>query len=249
VNHEERISACVSVSERIVLNYPKEVVATGVTGSVARGEDLRHSDIDFHVIVKRGAKLRTHGFVLGGCLFSVCVRTKAEWLEELMRPESELPLVVGSLVSMRAFYDPTGAFRRLRAVAEGLPERIWKEAILYRLEGIVEDLGRVRNSYEEGDLTMLRIYSPIVAFNAALAYASLRRKAVLTEKDLFDAGKQGYDSRFSRALMTAIGGREADPAHIVDSLSRLEKRLNSEAKREGVAPVRYRSAVEYDPTR
>ncbi len=103
---------------------------------------MRFSDIDFHVLVRKNSKLRSHRFILKGSLFSVPARTEIDWLDELTQPNHWLPLVVGSVKSMRAIHDPSGHFRRLRKRSETLSTKIWKNAVRTGLEELVEDLGR-----------------------------------------------------------------------------------------------------------
>lgn len=122
MNHQERWTACRTVSDRLLKKYAHDVIATAVTGSVGRGDDAEFSDIDFSVLVRKKSRLHSHRFVLKGCLFSVAASTERDRLEELTRPNHALPLVVGSLKSMRAIHDPSGSFRRLRRTSEDLPK-------------------------------------------------------------------------------------------------------------------------------
>src|SRR4030042_2891462 len=95
MNHRERGEACREVSERLLKTYYHDIIATAAMGSVARGEDREHSDVDFHVLVRKGSNLRSHSFVLNNCLFSVNVRTESEWRGELETGGDRPPLAPG----------------------------------------------------------------------------------------------------------------------------------------------------------
>lgn len=170
---------------------------------------MQFSDIDFHVLVRKGSQLHSHRFVLNGCLFSVAARTEDNWVEELVQPNYYLPLVIGSLKSMRVFYDPSRRFARLRKKSERLSAEHWNNAVRTGLEEMVEDLGRVRNAYAQRDRKNFLLHSPRVAIEGALVHSSLRRKAVLTEKNLLDAKLQGYNGQFASVLMVGAGMKGA----------------------------------------
>ncbi len=208
---------------------------------------MRFSDIDFHVLVRKNSQLRPHRFVLRGSLFSVSARTEKDWLNELTQPNHVLPLVVGSLKSMRAIRDPSDHFRRLRKRSETISSKIWKNAVRTGLEEIVEDVGRVRNAFAVKDWKNFRLHSPHVAVEAGLVHSSLRRRAILTEKHLLNAHLQGYRPKFGRAILVGAGMTDAKPKEVLDWLEWMHSSLNSEAVRQGAAPVSYDSVMSYVP--
>jgi predicted nucleotidyltransferase len=247
MNHQERWAACRTVSDRLRKKYAHDVIATAVTGSVGRGDDGEFSDIDFSVLVRRKDRLHSHRFVLKGCLFSVAASTERDWLEELTRPNYALPLVIGSLKSTRAIQDPEGSFRRLRRTSEDLSRECWNNAVRAGLEEIVEDLGRVRNAYALRDWKSFRLHSPHVALEAALVQCSLRKRAVLTEKNLLEAQLQGYSPQFIHALLTGAGIKMADNRQVLKCLEWMYSSLSEEASRQGSAPTAYDSITSYHP--
>lgn len=208
---------------------------------------MRFSDIDFHVLVGKNSKLRPHRFVLRGNLFSVPARTEKDWLDELTQPNHPLPLVVGSLKSMRAIHDPSGHFRRLHKRSETLHSQVWKSAVRTGLEEIVEDLGRVRNAYGVIDWKNFQLHSPHVPVEAGLVHSSLRRRAILTEKHLLNAQLQGYSSRFGHGILVGAGMTGAKPREVLDSLEWMNDSLNAEAMKQSAAPASYDSVSSYIP--
>lgn len=186
MDHEERMKACLTVSRKLLERHPDEVIATAVAGSVARNEDREHSDIDFHVIVKEGAKLKTHKFLVNGCFFIVVVKTENDWLAELRSPNCNLAFIVGALQTTSAIHDPTDAFARLRGIASTLPDRSWKDAVTEGFLDIVEDLGRVRDFFADGDSAGFRMWAPLVAFQMGAIQANLKKVPVVTERAVLD---------------------------------------------------------------
>jgi hypothetical protein len=249
MNHKQRVEAAREVSSRLLRRYPEDVVATAVFGSVARGEDREFSDIDMQVIARDGAKLSSHFFVLQGCYFSISVKTEKEWVRELTHSLSGLCLTAGAFRNLLVLHDPSGAFGRLRTVAEELPDAAWKQAIREGLAGIVEDLGRVRNFYADKDRANFRLFSVLVAIGAAKVYGDLTRQILKTEKDLNTVFEKRGGPACEEAEAYRIAARlvEASDIQVMDALEWLNRFLNGEAKKEDALPVAYQSAKRYEP--
>lgn len=249
MNHKQRVKAAQEVSSKLLRRYPDDVVATAVFGSVARGEDREHSDIDMQLLVRKGAKLSTHYFVLSGCYFSVVAKTEEEWTSELTRPVSGLCLTAGSLQNILTLHDPSGAFRRLRAMAESLPEEAWKTAIREGLAGIVEDLGRVRDFLGHGDREDFRLFSVPVAFCAAKVYGDLTRQMLRTERELNTVFEKRGGPKAEAAVKYRVAARlvEATDEETLEALEWLNSFLIEEAEREDALPLAYETAKSYEP--
>jgi predicted nucleotidyltransferase len=249
MNHRERVEACREVSERLLKRYYHDIIATAVMGSVARGEDLEHSDVDFHVLVRNSSNLRSHSFVLNNCLFSVNVRTEAEWRDELTKGDDRLPLAIGSLMNVLPAHDPTGAFARLKNLASNVPGEAWKNGVREGISGIFEDLGRVRNFYSSQDWDSFGIMSGLVAIGIAITYANLTRQVLQTEKDLTKVfeNEEGSKTEAGRAFRIAARLDPAEDVDVMESLDFLENFLIREAMKQSAMPQMHKSTRNYSP--
>lgn len=249
MNHRQRVDACREVSSRLLQSHTDEIIATAVFGSVARGEDLEYSDIDMQVLVRDGASLSSHFFVLNECYFSIIVKSEEDWRKELTMPVSGLCLTAGALEMVLPIHDPSGAFARLRTMARALPAESWKAAIREGIAGIVEDLGRVRNLYMQGDYTNFRLFSVLVAIGAAKVYGDLHRHVLRTEKDLNKVFEKdgGPDFEAARAYCVAARLVEASDCDIMDALEWLNDFVVREAMRQSAMPQMCRSVSSYIP--
>lgn len=249
MNHKQRVQAAQEVSSKLLKRYPDEIIATAVFGSVARGEDREHSDIDMQILVKEGTKLPSHYFILEGCYFSVVVKTEKDWMNELTKPLSGLCLIAGALQHVLVLHDPSKAFKKLRTVTEELPDEAWKTAIREGLAGIVEDLGRVRNYHRDGDHASFRLFSVLVAMGEAKVYGDLTRQMLKTEKELNSVFEKrgGPASEAAKAYLAAARLIEASDKETMDALEWLNNYITDEAKREDALPQTYRSAKKYEP--
>lgn len=247
MNHRERLEACREVSQKLLKRYYHDIIATAVVGSVARGEDLEHSDIDFQVLVRHGSSLQSHSFVLNNCLFSINVRTEAEWRRELAEGGDHLPLAIGSLMNVLPAQDSTGAFARLRNVALNVSGEAWRNGVREGMSGIFEDLGRARNFYAGEDWDSFRMMTPFIAASIALTYANLTRKVLPSEKDLAKVFESDAGSEAGRAFRIAARMDPAEDIDVMESLDFLEDFLIREAMKQSAMPQMYRSARSYSP--
>jgi predicted nucleotidyltransferase len=249
MNHRERVEACREVSERLLKTYYHDIIATAAMGSVAKGEDREHSDVDFHVLVRKGSNLRSHSFVLNNCLFSVNVRTESEWQEELTTGDDRLPFAIGSLMNVLPAHDPTGAFARLKNLALNVPGEAWKNGVREGISGIFEDLGRVRNFYAAQDWDGFRMMSGLVAIGIAITYANLTRQILQTERDLTGVFEKddGSKTEAARAFRVAARLDPGEDIDVMESLNFLGEFLFREATRQSALPQIYRSVRNYSP--
>jgi predicted nucleotidyltransferase len=249
MNHRERVEACREVSERLLRRYYHDIIATAVTGSVARGDDREYSDIDFQVLVRNGSVLQSHSFILNNCLFSINVRSEEEWRRELTEGGDHLPLATGSLMTVLPAHDPTGAFARLKNIALNVPGEAWRNGVREGISGIFEDLGRVRNFYSSQDWDRFRMMAAFVATSIALTYANLTRSVLRTEMELtkvFET-QDGSMTEAGRAFRVAARLDPAEDIDVMESLDFLGDFLIKEAMKQSAMPQMYKSARSYSP--
>lgn len=249
MNHRQRLEACREVVDRLLGKHADDIKAIAVLGSVARREDEEHSDIDMKVIVTGGSSLKSHVFVLDGCLFSINVRTEESWKRELTEPNSHLSLSVGSLMHILPGHDPNGVFKRLSTMANALPVECWRNAVRDSMEAIVEDLGRAKNAYERGDFRTFRVNAVTVAMSMALVQANLGRVPVVTEKDLYCIFEDfhGKDSEPARAFRIASRVEDGGDDDVMDALNFLGEHLVRESMKHSAMVQMYRSVSSYTP--
>jgi predicted nucleotidyltransferase len=249
MNHDERIDAACMISAKLLERHPNDGVATAVTGSVARGDDHEFSDLDMQVIVREGADIASHTFVLKGCLVRIDVKTERAWKKELEDPSDKLPFVIGSLETIQPIYDPAGSFKKLREMARNVPDEAWKMAVCRGLEEIVEDQGRVRNFYVRDEAENLRVMAPAVAAELALVYASIRKMVLHSEKDLSAVFERalGADSRAARDYRIAARIEDSSDEDVVRMLERLHDFVFREAADRSCGFKDHESAEEYEP--
>ena len=126
------------------------LVAAGVYGSVARGEDREHSDIDLLVVVRRHRRSISHR-MLEGTLVTVLQLTPDEARAEVHGSRAGLNDVLGGWRSLRPLHDPRGLLARLRRHAMHPSKSQFHGAAAMHLLETFEDLGKLRNAVVAGD--------------------------------------------------------------------------------------------------
>ena len=128
----------------------RNLVAVGVYGSVARGEEQRHSDVDLLVVVRRKRRRIGH-FVRDGILVTVLQQTPEEARAEVDDPHLCLNEALGGWRSLRPLFDPSRLLNRLRSHAQHASARQFRDSARLDFIATYEDLGKLWNAIEAAD--------------------------------------------------------------------------------------------------
>ena len=162
----------------------RNLVAVGVYGSVARGEDRPHSDVDVLVVLRRKRAAIRH-FVRDGILITILQQTPQEARAEVTGSRGDLNAALGGWRSLRPLYDPSGLLRKLMKRARDPTEAQFREAARQALIETYEDLGKVRNAVDVGDEQEAREMAVWYAGAAAGALLDLHRHVLRTGRRAF----------------------------------------------------------------
>jgi hypothetical protein len=103
------------VASAALRRYPDEVLAVGVHGSLAHGDDTDGSDVDLVVVTHRpGSGPRPNTRRVDGVLVDLGVIGAAEYLGHARTLSTSWPLAADQYLTTRAIHDPRGWFERLR---------------------------------------------------------------------------------------------------------------------------------------
>jgi len=162
----------------------RNLLAVGLYGSVARGEDRAHSDIDL-VLVVRSRETRMRMLMRRGVLVSVLQMTPVEAAEEVRGDAWNLPEVLSGWQSAQPLYDPTELVRRLRERSWRPSAHQFREAARRGFLGAHEDYGKLLNALEARDADEAREMAIWFSEAAALILLCVERRVVSTGRRIF----------------------------------------------------------------
>ncbi|TLZ44565.1 MAG: nucleotidyltransferase domain-containing protein [Methanobacteriota archaeon] len=162
----------------------QNLVAFGVFGSVGRGEERRHSDVDILVVVKRKRPWIRHE-VRDGIALTVLQLTPADAKAEVTGSRQDLDAALGGWASLKPLYDPTGLLRRLKDHARHPDPHQFREAAYLAFLEAFEDVGKVWNAVEEQDVEEAREMAIWFSTAAAGALFNLYGRVLTTGRRAF----------------------------------------------------------------
>jgi hypothetical protein len=241
VDHDERVRLAGELSQRILDRHgPAAIVAVGVHGSVARGDDGEEADLDLAVVTAGpevevpDRSLRHRGTVVD--LAAICADA---YLEAASQIGPAWPLAADQYVNHLAVHDPGGFFHKLKHVHEAAVEEAGPEAFAaaagYDLVRLLSWEATARAAELAGDLATTLVAVKEAAVLAALvvglhtrtAYRNLAHALAATAA----TGAAGPD--FAEAYRRLLDPT-AEPAVQVLALGRVRDALLALAGREGI---------------
>lgn len=144
----DRLALAERIMRRAFTMY--DVLAVGVYGSTARGDDGPYSDLEMMVIVRMGES-HTHEWTSGSWKAEVNVRTLAEALDSAGALDDDWPLTQGEFVHVSPLHDPEAIFPQLhRRVFDHSDEAFDALAREVIVGDILELAGKWRNMQARG---------------------------------------------------------------------------------------------------
>lgn len=207
------------------------LVAVGVYGSVAYGNERAHSDVDLLVVVRQRTG-RPRARVHGGFLVTFNEMTPAEAWAEVSGPSPKLAEILSGWRAMRPLYDPSRLLHRCIARGRRAPPSQFRRAAREGLFETYEDLGKVRDAVDSRDRVKLREMAIWFTGGAAALLCALRRHPIPTGEDLFvDVQRLGRTGRDIAALRYG-NPTVAESSRLAESIW---SSLRREARRQGIA--------------
>lgn len=203
------------VAKELVAKHGRDVLAVGVMGSVALGEEGPFSDVDVIVLAKRAGSFEKS--VRDGILISGLWQTLKEAETDVTEP-SEAPIeTLSGWWSLRVLYDPTGVLERLAARARGASAEFFRDSARMALLGAREDFGKVRNAVRSGkddDVAEMSIWfsgAAAVALSCILHHVPHSGRTLFAEvRDLPLPGKDIVRLRYERLNAEETGALAED---------------------------------------
>ena len=182
MDHDERLRLAADLTERLLDRHRAAIVAVGVHGAAARGEDTDESDLDLAVVtVGPEAEVPDRYLRHRGIVVDLGAIAADAYLEEAGHIGPAWPLASDQYVNQLAVHDPGGYFHKLQhvhqaAVEEAGPE-VFAAAAGVDLVQLLSWDATARASELAGDLLTTQVAVKEAAVLAALVVGLHTRTA------------------------------------------------------------------------
>jgi hypothetical protein len=241
VTHDERVELARELSGRLLRRHGEgAIVAVGLHGPVARGDDGDESDLDV-AVVTAGPEVEVADRFLRyrGMVVDLGAIGADDYLEEAGHVGPAWPLAADQYVNQVALHDPGGFFHKLRHVHEAAVEQAGPEAFRaaagYDLVQLLSWEAKARGAELAGDLQGALVAVKEVAVLAALVVGLQTRTAyrnlahALRAAAVTEAAGPGFAAAYRRLLDPTV-----EPAGQVLAAGRAADALLVLAEREGI---------------
>jgi hypothetical protein len=189
------------------------VVAVALTGSMARGEATRYSDVDLLRFTLTPPEVEHERYTLlmrDGWLVSLSTTTIAGKHAELERPAAAL-MAVSGVRQMRILDDPLGALAQLQDEAHAFSwQRLEAAADTHVSEtvlGVAEEVCKVLGALERHDESAVA-YGMLGLVNGLTRATAIHQRLLITSENTYFAQVQeamGSESEWTRLFRLAAG--------------------------------------------
>jgi Nucleotidyltransferase domain len=242
VDHDERLRLAADLTERLLDRHGAAIVAVGVHGSVARGDDGEESDLDLAVVTagpEAAVPDRSLYLPGQGTVVDLGAIDADAYLEEASSIGPAWPLAADQYVNHLAIHDPGGYFHKLKHVHEAAVEEAGPEAFAaaagFDLVRLLSWEATARAAELAGDLLTTQVAVKEAAVLAALVVGLTTRTAYRNTSHALNAtAATGVAGPAFAAAFRRLLDPTADPAVQVLALGRARDALTALADREGI---------------
>jgi kanamycin nucleotidyltransferase len=156
LSHTQRLNIAHEIAERVKQHFHPQVIAIGLYGSLARGEDGPYSDIELFGVLRTDQYEQRYEWCTSAWKAEVDLYGKQALRERAAHVDGRWPLTHSAFQSVLPLDDPEHVFAEIRTIVEASPEPLFREAIENLLvDDVFECIGKIRNAQAFGMPTAL----------------------------------------------------------------------------------------------
>lgn len=220
-SHAERMSRAREIAETFRAHF--DVLAIGLYGSLARGDDGPFSDIEMYCVARGEGIDEDYEWSEGAWKAEVNVQSAevlAAWAAEL---DEFWPLTHGSCVNILPLHDPTRFFESLKAYVFDHADEAYDDLIHGVIVGeLYEFLGKIRNAAASGKTDNLSSLAVEMAQYGAYMIGLANRTLYTASATMFSESRALADkpSGYEQLCELVASGRLENPAQIARAADR-----------------------------
>jgi hypothetical protein len=238
-----------SVLERI--DSP-DVTGVGIVGSYSRGQESKHSDVDFDIFVSKLPENRYDRYILrywDGKLVSLKYTLLDDERAALTDPRRAIWAVPG-LRGMKIVFDKDGSLTELQTMAQkfdfSLLQRQADEFVAEEVMGCAEEVHKILNGLDRGHESTVLYATWGLVKNMLEAVAVQRGVMIVSENRYFDLIQEsvGRDTKWVGAFRTAWGLDSTSSQYQSRGAAALRLYRLTAAMFDGLIPEKHRNVVD-----
>ncbi len=168
VTQQDRRKIAQHIARRVQVHFGDTLLALGIYGSLARGDDGPYSDIEMWAVMRQDGIERFIEWVAGPYKVQIDVFSRNVLWQDAARVEYDWPLTHGSMADVQPVFDPHGFFPQLRERILSRPQedfdRAMRELII---DELYEMVGKIRNLRAAQDYGALAFFVQKLALSGA----------------------------------------------------------------------------------
>lgn len=235
MTHDERLAVAREVAEKILAKYGDRVTAIAVYGSVAKGEDKEHSDVDMWVATSDSVEDERF-FVYKGLPISVAWTTEEARLHAARTVTPFWPLDADENRSCIVLYERGNFMQRLAEAVESLREDDFLRSMTVLMSRTNETWNKMRNAWESGDQYRLLVEARWLALESAMMLGLASRRYYKGGRGLYQMSKEMPKQPKDYAILLDVAGgfTTSDGKEVYKAAGTLWANLCEFVKAEGV---------------
>lgn len=214
-SREEKWEFIDQIKDRLLAKHGDMINAIGVYGSIGQQKDGPYSDIELHVVTKDGTSFAELEIVYPPFKLEIGVTERTKWLAKSRRVDDSWAIWYGAFIHIISLYDPEGLFDTAKKTALSLSDEQINEVMReFMIWEPYETMGKIRNSYNNGDLTYLSRAAYDITWQTAklIGLANKRyystRAATYIESLLMPSVPSGYQALVMKVIEGDLRNKE-----------------------------------------
>jgi kanamycin nucleotidyltransferase len=237
MEHARRLALAGEITQVLLRRHGDDILAVAVWGSVARGADTAHSDLELWAVTTAALPPREALRVAGDVVVQVSRTTADRALADAGTVDRFWPINAAKWREYRALVDRSGFCARLRAATTGLRDEAFDRALRDAMRPLPEVAGKLHSSRERGDRYGLLKAGRDLTHNTALIIGLANRRHYPSTREYYplSLAMPRQPSRY-RALLDEAGGfATAEPARVYAAATALWDDLRRFVRELGIA--------------
>ena len=232
----ERIEIAREITDQIVSRYGPDIIGIVVYGSVAKGEDAEHSDLELWIATTDQLPSREVLCIYQGLSVELFYGLAEGFIADAQHVDPFWPIRADMRRSFLVLYERDDFFERLRQAARMLNEDDFLQAMRVRMLRTYDLVGKLRNAWTQHDHYGVLAIARDIAFSFALLIGLANRCYYPSQRGMYHQSKQmPLQPEYYAELVEVAGGfTNTDPEQVYRAAIELWEQVRSFVERLGI---------------